>query len=515
MADITTFAALNTACQTSGTYTVGANITFTATIAIPVGVNINLSSHGGPFTLTQATSGLRHFQVLGSLTLGNIVIDGGQPIPSFDSDGNPTAHATQVSGGIVLNYNSSGTPSTLPAINPSLILNDGAIVQHCYSATGGGVLANVGDVTLNNGSQVVYNSTSANGGGLACYGVSTSVISTITINGGLVAYNYGGNSAGGIDGDNQFTTVNLNSGAIRNNSTLKAGGGLEIYGMFNMTGGSISQNKAGINGGGVSNLSTNAQINISGGSISNNTAVQLGGGFFLRFGGTFTVSGILPANGGIVGQNYPVIQNNSAGTNGGGMSFTDTPMTSISIANCQISENTATALGGGIYLDGNNSANLASVNLSSNTAQNGGGWYANQATLTVDKGIPAGQNSTIGSNTATQNGGGGYLANVGTLFDKGANYTSNTAGSGGGIYVAGGKGHLYGSTITQNITSANGGGIYVDTSSFVFSKGLTLTHNKSRLGKGGGAYVLGQFITAEVEIHYNSAAVCGGGVCVE
>jgi len=28
-------------------------------------------------------------------------------------------------------------------------------------------------------------------------------------------------------------------------------------------------------------------------------------------------------------------------------------------------------------------------------------------------------------------------------------------------------------------------------------------------------YILGQFITAEVEVHYNSAAVCGGGVCVE
>ena len=55
----------------------------------------------------------------------------------------------------------------------------------------------------------------------------------------------------------------------------------------------------------------------------------------------------------------------------------------------------------------------------------------------------------------------------------------------------------------------------MDTSSFVFSKGLTLTRNKSRLGKGGGAYVLGTFITAEVEVHYNSAAVCGGGVCVE
>ncbi|MCL1949812.1 MAG: hypothetical protein FWF59_08780 [Turicibacter sp.] len=169
----------------------------------------------------------------------------------------------------------------------------------------------------------------------------------------------------------------------------------------------------------------------------------------------------------------------------GSFSFTDPDgnASALTDSSPQITNNTASSNGGGLFMTGNGWSKL--------------------------------KNTTLQNNKATGNGGGAYAENTSQLFVRNVTCQSNSAGSGGGIYVAGGKGFAYDSTLIQNTASANGGGIYVGTSSFVFSKGLNRTYNKSVLGKGGGAYVLGQFITAEVEVHYNSAAVAGGGVCVE
>ncbi|MCL1950175.1 MAG: hypothetical protein FWF59_10630 [Turicibacter sp.] len=492
---VSDFTSLQAACQSNNDITVAAPISFTSMITIPSGVSVTITGA----KLTAATS--RHFGVDGNLTLQNIILDGGGGVPVSGASGG---------GGILLPSNGIGL-TTLLATLPNVVLGVGSVIQNCTSAQ----------------------STIQVGAG------------SLQLEGAFITQNYDkwASSGGIIRTDTPSGSLTMGDGTvISNNITLGAGGAFHISNgsQVTMTGGSILGNQASNIGGAiymdnannhnshVANPSTGATtlFDMSGGVIAGNSSSHDGGGLYV---GTNSVSGTeygVAAN--IIGSNTgpvtgvlptdlawpdgsPAIYQNQAGANGGGI-FSQHHTTTVT--NALIGSNQAATNGGGLYLAGDAVANLANVQIQNNTAQNGGGWY-NQATLTVDKGVPAGQDSTISNNTASQSGGGGYVSSSGTFFDHGANYASNTAGNGGGLFVAGGKGYVYGSTVTQNITSANGGGFYVDTSSFVFSKGLTLTHNKSRLGKGGGAYVLGQFITAEVEIHYNSAAVCGGGVCVE
>ncbi|MCL1949809.1 MAG: hypothetical protein FWF59_08765 [Turicibacter sp.] len=533
MADITTFSALQTACQASGTYSIGENITFAGSISIPSGVTVKLSSDGGPFTLSSTTANQRHFTVSGTLQLGNIVLDGG----STGSAGGGGIYAG--TGGIVT-------------------LNSGAILQNCYNSSHGGAVYLNGAALTANGATFQNN---ANGGyGAGVYGTSATVntqnctfVDNQAVNSGGGIYiitgaysdtgsvfsnnssgNYGGaaflqdttapvafnstqflanqgSTAGGVSLTNY--TVAMNQCIIEGNTSSGNAGGLLTYrGTTNtITGGSISQNTAASYGGGIlfggSGLGPSGvddYLTLNGVSITNNSGANGGGIAYLGSNDNnyfFTATDV-------------VFDQNQASSGGGGICAVGGSSTTLQYlatfkGSTAFTNNTATASGGGLYLSNLINATFQGIPITGNSAQNGAGYFLNSGTLTTDSA------TIISSNTASQKGGGGYVAPQGILYEKGATYASNTSASGGGLYVAGGKGYVYGSTVTQNITSANGGGIYVDTSSFVFSKGLTLTHNKSRLGKGGGAYVLGQFITAEVEIHYNSAAVCGGGVCVE
>ena len=104
---------------------------------------------------------------------------------------------------------------------------------------------------------------------------------------------------------------------------------------------------------------------------------------------------------------------------------------------CDITGNTATRNGGGIYA--NNDVDITGSTIGSNTAVNGAGLYANAGTVDFSSG-------TFDSNSATGNGGGLYVANGATVLLSGtATLTKNhvpyangeNIGHGGGIYLAG------------------------------------------------------------------------------
>ena len=110
--------------------------------------------------------------------------------------------------------------------------------------------------------------------------------------GGKISGNMGGSYClgGGVYVVASSCTFNLYSGEISGNNG--SSGGVEVYGTFNMTGGSITNNRANY-GGGVE-VRGGAAFNMSGGSITKNTAscngTSEGGGVFV-YDGTFTVSG--------------------------------------------------------------------------------------------------------------------------------------------------------------------------------------------------------------------------------
>jgi hypothetical protein len=105
------------------------------------------------------------------------------------------------------------------------------------------------------GGTISYNSSGANGGGVAVLGFNSSNISTFTQSGGTIS----------------------------NNSATTTGGGVSIavYGTYNLNGGTISSNTAGTNGGGVYDGGIFSGVfNMTAGTISGNTATGLGNGVY-------------------------------------------------------------------------------------------------------------------------------------------------------------------------------------------------------------------------------------------
>ena len=240
-----------TACPTTGvpcTITVMADDLNMGTRAIVSnGQVITLTSGpGGPYKIVQtnsASSGAaRHFEVIGSLTLDNITLEG-----------MGVASGSVFNGGVkVIGY--AGNCGTLT-------INTGTVIRYCYNGS-----------DLNGAAVESQSSFYANG---------TYVLSTVIMNGGEIYGNVAGRG-GGVYGINFM----MNGGTISGNTATMQGGG--VYGAITMNGGTITGNNA-PNGGGL--YLTNSRMGaanypvastISAGTISNNIASNDGGGIFVQ-----------------------------------------------------------------------------------------------------------------------------------------------------------------------------------------------------------------------------------------
>ncbi len=151
---------------------------------------------------------------------------------------------------------------------------------------GGGVNVDNGGTFTMNGGTVCCNTAQYYGGGVYVYNGGT-----FTMNGGTIT----GNTAvtfcgGGVYSVGIFT---MSGGTICGNTALNSyGGGVNIgtNSTFNMTGGSITNNKAAKDAGGVY-INNGCVFTMSGGSITGNVAVDYGGGVWLNGHATFKVSG--------------------------------------------------------------------------------------------------------------------------------------------------------------------------------------------------------------------------------
>jgi len=99
----------------------------------------------------------------------------------------------------------------------------------------------------------------------------------------------------------------------------------------------------------------------------------------------------------------------------------------------------------------------------------------------------------------------------GTFEMKGGNIFSNTASSGGGVFLNGGTFIMSGGIISGNTATSYGGGVAVDSGTFTMSGG-TISNNTATFG--GGVYV-NSFRTFSMRggtITNNTANKAGGGV---
>ena len=257
-----------------------------------------------------------------------------------------------------------------------------------------------------------------------------------------------------------------------------------------------------------------------------------GGGIYADNG-----SPILITNGTNVSQNTATI-------NGGGI-YAEGGEVSVSGS---VNDNTARNSGGGIYSNGGDVTMNGSVN--DNTAwNNGGGIFSNGGDVTMSGTInnnrALGSDEYIGDgggiylnggtngatldfsgnacgNTAANNGGGFYTYNCETSISDGSAVNKNTAVNGGGIYIANGGELTMGScsvsenkAISDGDSGGDGGGIYVEEDGTTTATNATVNDNKA-WSRGGGFYVdNGTTNATGGSINSNEAPDGGGGLYLD
>ena len=182
-----------------------------------------------------------------------------------------------------------------------------------------------------------------------------------------------------------------------------------------------------------------------------------------------------------------------------------------------VHDNTATALGGGIYNSGGGVVNMSGAEVYKNKALNGGGIFnagGGGATVNIKNG------SVIDYNTATIRGGGIYNSKALVSMKGGSIYDSISAtggAGGGGIFTVSGTLLLSDVHLWANFAkSGNGGGINQAGGRVTISSG-TINSNYASNGQGGGIYVLGGTLTINkgTNIGYTgggNTAKTGGGM---
>lgn len=387
-------------------------------------------------------------------------------------------------------------------------MTSGELTGNYASAAGGAVYINggtssfTGGTLSGNGIRTADGSSVYTPAGGAVYVENTGVAfgtedgdSAISVTG-----NYAQNGAGFYLKQNNNQIIDIYNGTISQNIATSNGGGIYQEGaaVCNVNGGVLTENEA-ANGAGL--YISDSIVNVDGGEISQNTASQSGGGVFAT-----GESASCTVTGGVVEWN--------TASNGAGLYINGS---TVNVDGGEISCNTASTNGGGVYATGETSnctVTGGDVKQNAATTGNGGGFYVNGGELSM-------QDGTVSLNTAAMgNGGGAYVNNATVIFggEGEISVLENSAKNGGGFYVDGENADVTvsGGTISQNTASQSGGGMYVAGGTFSVDGG-TISENAAQALHGGGVVVDGSANTAKAEltggaIAKNTAAENGGGV---
>ena len=275
------------------------------------------------------------------------------------------------------------------------------------------------------------------------------------------------------------------------NLTISGGGGAggAIVSRSNLTLSNvvIHGNTSTTHGGGINHAY--GALSLAHTTISNNVSAANGGGLFL-------LSGSLSVE-------NSFIEGNQAGTSnfGGGISLS-TQVTSFSISDTVIHENTGGG-GGGVTISGGNGS-LTRVEVTDNDASStgGGGGMTVAGTPTV-----AISDSLFSGNTTAGSGGGAYIGDTANVTIERCTLSGNVSnatvspGGGGGIFFSNSSLTLTNSTVSGNSAKADGGGLfsYMPGSSAMLTA-VTIASNTPDSdgtggGSGGGLYIYNGTVT--------------------
>lgn len=300
--------------------------------------------------------------------------------------------------------------------------------------------------------------------------------------------------------------VNLTNLIITNGSTTNGGGiraidGVSVGSNVTLDNTKVSQNYA-ENGGGIY-ISPESSVTLTNDSdITDNTATSNGGG--VRVWGK------------LIGYDWNSKISDNQAPNGAGISV---PGGELDFIGSHVLHNQATLNGGGIHVYNQGLVNVGgSSNVSSNSALNGAGIYADFATI-------GSTSMVLHSNTATSFGGGIYLNNgsvlSGSNIHLGYIYSNpdlgkNRAVNGAGLFVDGTSTANFSGNIVNNHADNHGGSIYMSATSGNVEISNSSINTNSSGNEGGVAFVYGGILklTGPLTIESNNATNYGGVIAV-
>ena len=372
------------------------------------------------------------------------------------------------------------------------VLGRNTVINNNTAKSGGGVYTKGGKVTINK-STITENKVTGNGGGICAEDNST-----VTVVGGEIS----SNTSTGVE-----QTASGGGGLYTNNSTVTLDK-VTITGNKAIT---DSRN----DGGGI--LAAGSNLTITGSTITKNTAPDCGGGLFL----SHTNANITDST----------IEGNQA-TQGAGVYLNDSP--DVAEADCtgshthnitrtKINRNTASSIGGGMYVGTKSNVTLTGSTLDGNASTDktygqGGAIVAYGAgDITLDS-------TTITNNDAAAGGGiyslGVAVSDTHITLRNNTKFTGNTAASGAGIYLVRSSGNnilleLSDSAIDNNTASSGGGGIFAYDGVQINANKASFNGNKAANGAGIYLYGKNNKVMAELTdsfIDNNIASDWGGGI---
>lgn len=436
--------------------------------------------------------------------------------------------ATDVPSGA--SNSNKGLGGGIYSFDSTLTVTDSTISDNEAKGSTSLIISNDGELsssTLGNG-----------GGGICAVGKKSDVtLDKVTVTGNKATSNVSTNLGAGGGIEAQGGSLTVKDSTISNNNARGNGGGIfSAEGNVLDVSGSTIQGNKGNNGGGIHTgeardpSKTPSKATITDTKVLENEAIGSGegGGVYVGTRADATLKGCTVANnksvstgGGIAAKLSTVtlddttVENNQA-VNGGGLFHLGIAVPgSLTLQNGSIiRNNTASSMGGGLFLWGNVGLKSENSEINGNKALYGAGIAASQYTANfaspklelVDTKV----NSNGDANTVM--GGGIYAAQGVVLNAKNTKFLDNTAKSGGGILLwSNSSADLNNSEVSGNKATGDGGGVYVydATCSLTTSNGTVFRENSGY--RGGGIFSSGGTVTVEDSTFEKNTATDDGG----
>lgn len=431
----------------------------------------------------------------------------------------------------------SGAPNSNKGLGGGIYSFDSTLTVTDSTISGNEAKGSTSVIIYNDGE--LSSSTLGNGGGGICaVGKKSDVtLDKVTVTGNKATSNVSTNLGAGGGIEAQGGSLTVKDSTISDNNARGNGGGIfSAEGNVLDVSGSTIQGNKGNNGGGIHTgeardaSKTPSKATITDTKILENEAIGSGegGGVYVGTRADATLKGCTVANnksvstgGGIAAKLGTVtlddttVENNQA-VNGGGLFHLGIAVPgSLTLQNGSIiRNNTASSMGGGLFLWGNVGLKSENSEISGNKALYGAGIAASQYTANFASPKLELVDTKVNNNgdASTVMGGGIYAASGVTVTSKNTKFLGNTANTAGGILLyLNSSADLDNSEVSGNKATGNGGGVcvYDATCSLTASNGTVFRENSGY--RGGGIFSSGGTVTVEDSTFEKNTATDDGG----